>query len=137
MSAVHEYTCTDVIIRIQAMTLLNHAGVCMSYKATWEHLLSLTQQANVLRKIQTGHWIWAYDNLNVHRITRHERQGEYMYLTSTCIYFAGVHLQIEACKNTHYKIECTCIHVDTPVTTFIPEIRSTLSNAEPHITTCH
>ena len=44
MSAVHEYTCTDVIILNQAMTLLNHAGVCMSYKATWEHLLSLTQR---------------------------------------------------------------------------------------------
>ena len=52
------------------MTLLNHAGVCMSYTAT------LPQQANLLSKIQGGHWIWAYDNLNIHRSTRHERQGK-------------------------------------------------------------
>ena len=58
------------------MTLLNHAGVCMSYTATWDHLLGLPQQANLLSKIQGGHWIWAYDNLNIHRSTRHERQGK-------------------------------------------------------------
>ena len=33
------------------MTLLNHAGVCMSYCATWEYLLSLTQEAELLSKV--------------------------------------------------------------------------------------
>ena len=61
---------------MQAMTLLNHAGVCMSYTATWNHLRALTQQANLLTKVQSGHWIWAYDNLNIHRPCRHERQGD-------------------------------------------------------------
>lgn len=65
----------DCLSMMQAMTLLNHAGVCMSYSATWEHLLFLTQEANFLSKVQTGHWIWAYDNLNVHRVCRHERKG--------------------------------------------------------------
>ena len=27
------------LFTLQAMTLLNHAGVCMSYTATWDHLL--------------------------------------------------------------------------------------------------
>ena len=47
----------------------------MSYSSTWEHLLSLTREAELLSKVQSGHWIWAYDNLNIHSHTRHERQG--------------------------------------------------------------
>ena len=47
----------------------------MSYTATWDHLLALTKEANLLSKVQSGHWIWAYDNLNIHLTTRHERQG--------------------------------------------------------------
>ena len=59
------------------MTLLIHAGVCMSYTATWDHLLALTQQANLVSEIQSDHWKWAYDKVNIHRSTRHGRQGEY------------------------------------------------------------
>ena len=57
-----------------------HSGkryICMSYTATWDYLLALTQQANLVSKIQSGHWIWAYDNVNIHRSIRHERQDEY------------------------------------------------------------
>ena len=73
---MHSNDVKYTIVHFQAMTLLNHAGVCMSYSATWEHLLDLTQQANLLSKIQSGHWILAYDNLNVHCSIRHERQGD-------------------------------------------------------------
>ena len=34
----HIYT-LYIYFMLQAMTLLNHAGVCMSYTATWDHLL--------------------------------------------------------------------------------------------------
>ena len=58
----------------------------MSYNATWDHLLALTQQANLLSKIQGGNWIWAYDNLNIHRSTRHERQGKAIHKCAcTCL----------------------------------------------------
>ena len=66
-------------ILLQAMTLLNHAGVCMTYTATWDHLLALTQQANLTSNVQSGRWIWAYDNLNIHCSTRHQCQGEYTF----------------------------------------------------------
>ena len=56
----------------------------MSYTATWDHLLALTQQAKLTSKVQSGHWIWAYDNLNVHFSTRHECQGE-------CNYYMHMH----------------------------------------------
>ena len=45
---------------LQAMPLLNHVGVCMSYTAIWGHMLALTQEANSLTKIQSGHCILAY-----------------------------------------------------------------------------
>ena len=48
-NAVHKH------FMLQAMILLIHDGVCMSYTATWEHLLALTQQANLVIKIQCGH----------------------------------------------------------------------------------
>ena len=51
MHVVYVHVC----VLLQAMTLLNHAGVCMNYIATWDHLLALTQQANLLSKIQGGH----------------------------------------------------------------------------------
>ena len=74
-------TCTCTEINLQAMTLLNHVGVySMSYNATWDLLLALTQQANLLSKIQGGHWIWVYDSLNIHSPTRHERQGEAIHI---------------------------------------------------------
>ena len=44
-----------IYFTLQAMTLLIHAGVCMGYTATWDHLLALTQQANLVSIIQSGH----------------------------------------------------------------------------------
>ena len=67
------------------------AGVCMSYNATWDHLLSLTQQENLLSKIEGGHWIWAYDNPNIHSSTRNECQGK----------------AIHKCARTCHKISLT------------------------------
>ena len=74
------------MLSMQAMTLLNHAGICMSYTATWDHLLALMREADLLAKVQTGHWIWAYDNLNIHRSYRHERQGISIQLSITITY---------------------------------------------------
>jgi hypothetical protein len=48
----------------------------MSYKSTWEHLLKLTSDAKYKEQVQEGHWIWVYDNLNMHQVVRHEREGK-------------------------------------------------------------
>ena len=48
----------------------------MSYGSTWQYLRNLTEQARYLRVVQEGHWLWAYDNINIHRRARHERQGK-------------------------------------------------------------
>ena len=46
----HRYT-----VHILHMTLLIHAGICMSYTATWDHLLALTQQTWSVRfRVVTG-----------------------------------------------------------------------------------
>lgn len=59
----------------QALTALSHAGMCMSYTSTWSYLMKLTSDANYVDQVQEGHWIWVYDNLNLHQTVRHEREG--------------------------------------------------------------
>ena len=58
-------------------------GVCASYTTAWKYLKSLTTEARYLEMIQSGHWIWAYDNLNLKQHIRHEREGKYC----ACMYF--------------------------------------------------
>lgn len=55
--------------------MLSHAGVGMSYIATWSYLQKLTQDAEYSKQVMSDHWIWIYDNLNLHQAVRHEREG--------------------------------------------------------------
>ena len=60
---------------LQALTVLNHAGICMSYNSTWSYLRQLTTQARYSDAIRSSRWLWVYDNLNIHQHARHERSG--------------------------------------------------------------
>ena len=51
----------------------------MSYTATWNYLRQLTSQARYTDIVKSGHWIWVYDNLNMHQRVRHEREGTLTY----------------------------------------------------------
>ena len=46
-------------------------------------LRQLTTQARYSDMVREGHWIWVYDNLNMHQRVRHERTGELVQGTST------------------------------------------------------
>ncbi len=59
------------------ITVLNHAGVCVSYTTTWKFLKQLTIEARYLDIVRGGHWMWAYDNLNFNHRVRHQRDGRY------------------------------------------------------------
>ena len=59
------------------MRVLNHAGVCMSYEATWQHIQQLIFEAGYADVVKQGSWTWIYDNLNLMRKVRHERSGSY------------------------------------------------------------
>ena len=74
------YTLTDKngIVNTQAITALNHAGVCMSYTGTWNLLRELIVVADYSERVKHGRWIWIYDNFNIHQTTRHERQGKWI-----------------------------------------------------------
>ena len=65
-----------VICFSQALSVINHAGVCMSYYSTWEYLRLLTTQAWYTDVVRSGHWMWVYDNINIHQHVCHERIGE-------------------------------------------------------------
>ena len=39
------------------------------------YLRRLTDEAQYLEIVKQGHWMWAYDNINIHMRARHERQG--------------------------------------------------------------
>ena len=64
---VHNYN-------VQAIAVLNHIGVCTSHTMAWKYLRQLTTEARYLETIRSGHWIWVYDNLNLHQRIRHERE---------------------------------------------------------------
>ena len=57
------------------MTVLNHAGMCMSYDMSWVHLKRLTEEAAYMECVKQGRWLWVYDNFNIHQTIQHERQG--------------------------------------------------------------
>ena len=61
---------------LQVLRVLNHAGICLSYEATWQYLKQLTREANFTDMVKCGHWIWVYDNLNFRQAVRHERSGK-------------------------------------------------------------
>ncbi len=46
----------------------------MSYTSTWSHLLKLTETAKYREQVLEGHWLWVYENVNIHQVVRHERE---------------------------------------------------------------
>ena len=42
---VHVHVLVPELLHMQAMRVFNHAGVCLSYDGTWQHLLKLTEKA--------------------------------------------------------------------------------------------
>lgn len=60
---------------MQAITVLNHAGICVSYQTAWKYLQKLTDEAHYQEVVRSGHWQWVFDNLNMHQPVRHEREG--------------------------------------------------------------
>ena len=65
----------------QVFSVLNHVGVCVSYQAAWDYLRQLTAEAGYQEAVTVGHWLWVYDNLNIHQPVRHEREGKQHTLT--------------------------------------------------------
>lgn len=76
----------------------------MSYCATWEYLLSLTQEAELLSKVQSGHWLWAYDNLNIHCHARHERQGVHTLYWCDKLRSIPTIMHIHVCSDHHSQM---------------------------------
>ena len=66
---------------------MNHGGVCASYVCAWKYLRQLTVEARYQELIQTGHWLWNFDNVNLQQRVRHEREGTYTTLHLFTVYF--------------------------------------------------
>lgn len=77
---------TTFAFHVQAMTVLNHAGVCASYVNTWKYLRQLSSEAQFLDVVRSGHWMFVYDNLNMSQRVRHEREGMMLTYTHTHIH---------------------------------------------------
>ena len=60
---------------MQAICVLNHGGVCASYMCAWKYLRKLTEEARYHQLIQSGHWTWSFDNVNLQQKVKHEREG--------------------------------------------------------------
>lgn len=94
--------CTNQIVLVKAITVLNHAGLCVSYTSVWKYLKQLTAEARFLEIVREGHWLWVYDNLNLHQHVRHERQGKGHLCTCTILIIIS----------TTYKIRPSLLHVE-------------------------
>ena len=55
--------------------------MCGSYDSGWKYLQQLTMESNYDKVVQKDHWLWVYDNLNIHQKVRHEREGK-----NQCVY---------------------------------------------------
>lgn len=62
---------------IQAIAVLNHAGISVSYTTAWKYLHELIAQSNFQEAVKSGRWQWVFDNVNLHQTIRHERQGKH------------------------------------------------------------
>ena len=45
-----------------------------------ELLKKLTAEAMYIEAIRKDHWLWVYDNFNMHERVRHEREGTHMLI---------------------------------------------------------
>ena len=59
----------------QALTVLSHAGICLSYTTSWKYLLQLTAEAQYDHLVRSGFWVWIFD-VNLQKKIRHEREGK-------------------------------------------------------------
>lgn len=66
------YCCT------QALGILNHMGVSVSYSGAWKYSKLLSTESMYLETVRSGKWLWAYHNLNIHKSIRHEREGKHV-----------------------------------------------------------
>ena len=55
------------------ITTLNHIGICLSYSQTIRYVENAARAIDKRRELQRGHWIVAYDNININKQVRHER----------------------------------------------------------------
>lgn len=62
--AIDEEMCTymymyiySVVTPPQAMAVLNHVGIFLSYNATWVYLRKLTEEADYMGQVKQGRWL--------------------------------------------------------------------------------
>lgn len=121
---------------IQAMSTLNHAGICMLAVQTWNYLRQLSAEARYLEVIKSGRWIWVYDNLNIHKAVRHERQGMGMCSLAPSI-FTAVFVACRGEKDMGTRVENVYASWFRSLIYIMHTYRSALDNAEFDSTFSH
>ena len=77
--------CTKIILR-QALTVLGHAGICLSYTTSWKYLLQLTAEARYDHLVRSGFWVWIFDNVNLQQKSDTNVKVNMCMQTCTCMY---------------------------------------------------
>ena len=52
-----------------------HTESCWDLRVLLDCMEILETEAKFLEMVQEGHWLWVYDNFNLHQVVRHEREG--------------------------------------------------------------
>ncbi len=94
----------------QALRVLNHMGVCLSYNSTWQHLRSVTDEARFFEVVRHDHWIWVYDSLNFQQAVCHERVGWYYRKISNYSYTLFIRTLPVSEKNCSFTFSNQFVH---------------------------
>ena len=66
----------------------------------WKYLTQLTVEARYQELIQTGHWLWNFDNINLQQSVRHEQEGTYSNTYNVTMHLFTVYFR-NADKHAH------------------------------------
>ena len=89
------------LFSVLALTVLNHAGIFLSYNATLMYMKRLVDQADYPAQVKQGRWLWVYDNFNMHQTIRHERQGIFPSHFVWCMFLLNV-----LCRHAQHHGKC-------------------------------
>ena len=73
----------------------------------WQYLRAFIQEMNAEAEVKFGHWLWSYDNFNVHKLVRHKRQGIPRLILDTNMFTYNTKICLNNIADHHNKMEHT------------------------------
>ena len=103
-SLIDLHTYTNTCTLLQAIAVLNHAGISVSYTTAWKYRQELIIQSDFQQMVRSGRWLWVFDNVNMLQKIRHERQGTLLHINNVFTYINFVNTMPLNIKQTTIRV---------------------------------